>query len=404
MINLKITFSAFLFLVLTHSGICQNRSYPWYVITYQDDTLHGYIDLRSNYLNSQSCKFFEQRDQNSVIYSPDDIKAYKLDNGKYYISGVINIDELSKKVFLEYLVDGIVDLYYLKDFQSHYYFIQNDTSLVRLSNDERHYKDEATGKDYLVASNQYKKVLKYLLSDSESTTQKLTNIRFDYKSLINIAVDYHNDVCTEYECINYSRLSKSNIVTEINAGMVNSWMGLKTSPDYATANFSFIGCNVRITSPRIFEQWNLLLGLKYYRNKFYDHFRNELYTGSLKTYEIFSKYDIITIPLAFEYTFPAKTIKPFLSGGFNNIFILDADHYVNIVTSTGAKGGVESDFRKNHIGLTGGLGLKYEFRNKNLLYFKSEFEYRKPLVNYRYVLDYHYVYSLFFSMGYGISL
>ena len=113
----------------------QGNFRPGYIVTYNSDTLRGFIKLKSNFENSKSCIFKTEKNQIPKILSPDDIRAYRIENGKYYLSKEIEIDSLKKKVFLEYLVNGIVNLYYYKDPLNEYYFIEKDKILSRLSNE-----------------------------------------------------------------------------------------------------------------------------------------------------------------------------------------------------------------------------------------------------------------------------
>jgi hypothetical protein len=102
-----------------------------YIIKNDDEQINGFIKIRSNIQNSKSCLFSKNVDGITESFDPSDIKAYKTDT-KYYVSHEIDIDLLKQKVFLEYLIDGIADLYYLKDISNEYYFIKKDGLFTRL--------------------------------------------------------------------------------------------------------------------------------------------------------------------------------------------------------------------------------------------------------------------------------
>ncbi len=96
------------------------------------------------------------------------LKAYRIENGNYYISKDVTIDSLKQKVFLEYLVKGIVDLYYLKDSQKEIYFLEKDNQMIPLSNDASIVtisSNDGSEKNYEKKSNQYKSVLTYLFQN-----------------------------------------------------------------------------------------------------------------------------------------------------------------------------------------------------------------------------------------------
>ncbi len=143
----------------------------------------------------------------------------------------------------------------------------------------------------------------------------LKKTRFSYKSLLNITKEYHNNVCNEYECIDYTKSTKRNIYIEPNISLINSWMGLKTSNDLSGNSKLAIGINFRFKPIKVFQLWNFLVGINYSTNHFNGDFENHLFYPTSRTYRIETKYSIIRIPIILEYSFPAKKIQPFLSSG-----------------------------------------------------------------------------------------
>src|SRR5664280_2852236 len=81
---------------------------PGYIITNDSVIIQGQIKLQSNNQNSKKCEFIESN-QNVRNYTPDDIKGYRIEQSRYYVSKDVVIDSLKQRVFLEYLVHGIVD-------------------------------------------------------------------------------------------------------------------------------------------------------------------------------------------------------------------------------------------------------------------------------------------------------
>ena len=88
-----------------------------YVIKVSSDTLFGEIDYRGDFLMSRLCKF--RGNENSVVdFTPEKITAFRFIDGKYYASKELN----EKTVFLEYLIKGEINLYYLRDIRGRHYF------------------------------------------------------------------------------------------------------------------------------------------------------------------------------------------------------------------------------------------------------------------------------------------
>lgn len=84
-----------------------------YVITLKGDTLYGVIDFRLASMNSKRCIFKKDGDTEFKTYLPGEIDSYRFtNNGIYYVSKEIETpDEGRKKVFVEYVLRGNMNLY-----------------------------------------------------------------------------------------------------------------------------------------------------------------------------------------------------------------------------------------------------------------------------------------------------
>jgi hypothetical protein len=396
---------AILQIFLTSFG---QRGYePGYIITNSFDTLRGVIKLKSNYLNGRSCDFIDAGAQNPKIYSPSDIRGYRIENSKNYVSKEVAIDSTKQRVFLEYLVSGIVDLYYLKELQNEYYFFEKDGILTPLSNEGSMVTVKAKGvqgeyeSTYFKTSNQYKRVLTYFFQDSPEVSLKIPQTRFDYRSLINLTVDYHNAVCHDKKCIDFTKSTKQRLIMEVYAGMINSRMGLATSKNYASQSNLFGGLQFRFIPFKSFSRWNFLIGMSYSTNSFQGVFDNTLYTPEYtRTYQIETQYSILRIPLTFDYTFGTGNLQPYLSLSYNNIFLINRTYKI-IRTDRGKNYGEDSRFRGYEYGLSPALGFRWKLDDKSYIFEKNEFEFRKSLANFNYILDYQKINSWLISVGYG---
>lgn len=393
------------FLLLSNKTVSGQNSYKsGYIVTNNNDTIYGLIKLRSNYLNNRSCNFKKVAEDSPELLSPSDIKAYKIENSKFYISKIISLRDTNRVVFLEFLLDGIVNLYYFKDIVEEYFFIEKDNTLYELSNERK-----IITKDYdqfFWNSNQYIGALSYLFKESPELSDKIKKTGFSYKSLIKITEDYHNNVCKEYECINYTKSTKIKICLEPNISLVNSWMGLKTSTDLAQNTKLAIGINFKFNPVKVFHLWNFLVGINYSSNHFNGDFENQLFFTTPRTYRIEAKYSIIRVPIVLEYSFPAKKIQPFLSVGYNNVFILNPEADIKVVFDNDLIGETvgELDFQKYQCGLLSGIGVRYIINDKSNIFLKSDFEYRIPSSSFSRTLDYQRVMALIFNIGYSFAI
>ena len=397
-----------LFLFIFNISFGQNDYRDGFIISGESDTTHGLINLRSNYQNSRHCEFKKNHEADPEIFPPGEIKAYKFDNGKFYVSKDITLEDTEKKVFLEILLDGIVDLFYYKAKDDEYFFVEKNEKLHQLSNNEIEIRNGNVVK-YVRNSNQYKGALTYLFQESPELKNKINDTRFTYRSLINITKDYHENVCDDYKCVDYTRSTNRPVYLEPHIALVNSWLGLKSSNDLSLNTKAAIGINFRFKPLKVHYLWNVLLGISYSTNTLQGDFINSLYNYEDITYRIRTDYTIIRVPIMLEYSFPAKTIQPFLSVGYNNVFLLNPDYEVRSVYYS--PGGEEThavprytDLRRYQYGLLAGLGARYLMNDKANVYVKLDFEYRFPSANLNHVLDYINVRSILVSLGYSFSL
>jgi hypothetical protein len=93
--------------------MAQSDFRPGYIVNNNGDTLTGLIDYKGNQANARKCIFKLSNDASEEKFTPDDIKAYRFIDSKYYVSKkVMTEDSTETQLFLEYLIDGIVDIYY----------------------------------------------------------------------------------------------------------------------------------------------------------------------------------------------------------------------------------------------------------------------------------------------------
>ena len=176
-----------------------------YIITHQQDTIFGWINLRTNKNNQKRCEFKTDLKLAAKIYFPEDIAGYRfINSGKYYVSREIRLNEKSQKVFLEFLVKGIMNLYYYEednnnnnDNVSYYFFENQDRKMEVISQKPERVENMIIYKDY-----EYRKQILSLFKDYQPVAQKAYGLNFDQKSMMDVVEEYHNEICTTGEsCI-----------------------------------------------------------------------------------------------------------------------------------------------------------------------------------------------------------
>lgn len=204
-INLKSLLTVTLFFIFANSALFAQTDFrSGFIINNELDTIHGFIDYKGNKANAKKCLFREEPDSENITFTPKDIQAYRFTDSKYYVSKKLVVKGEAKKVFLEFLVNGTIDIYYYRDIDGEHFFVDmGDNKLVRLNNDK--FEVLVDNKIYLKESTEYIGQLKYTFRECPSLFNRIDNLSLTHKSLINITQDYHQEVCPDEECVVYKK-------------------------------------------------------------------------------------------------------------------------------------------------------------------------------------------------------
>lgn len=167
--NMKIKRLLFLGLLFTAGLInAQTDFRAGYVIKENNDTLLGEIDYRGDLLMSEICRFRLNDKGKEVEYSPNDIVAYRFNESKYFVSKEFN----GKKIFLEFLIKGQINIYYLRDDSGDHYFLEKEgTKIIEIPYEEGiRYKDDVP---YFYKSTKHIGLLNYYMQDAQIFNQGL---------------------------------------------------------------------------------------------------------------------------------------------------------------------------------------------------------------------------------------
>lgn len=186
------------FIAFFISVSAQNNWVEGYILKTPSDTIKGFVDDMGSKSNSKKCFFRDNLDSEVLTFFPDQIYAYRIQNGKYYVSREIDKGVSSEALFLEFLIQGEVNLYHVKDGAEKYY-IEKDTLFLELENTTEVRKNKE-GLDYERRNNEYKGTMSVLMSEV-NMQESIYNCDFNSKSLIKVAKKYHESICDDQECI-----------------------------------------------------------------------------------------------------------------------------------------------------------------------------------------------------------
>lgn len=266
-----------------------------YILLLNGDTIYGQINNQNYYSNSIECEFKKNNTDSIITFSPNQIKGYRFLDGKYYRSMTIPTNKSTENVFLEYLLNGQLSMFFRQDQDGvNHYFISKDTMPLT----ELLYTKEIVeidGKTYLHEKKEANGVLSYYMSDCPSIMYEVQSLKEpSHESLIKIGKKYHNLVCTDHQCIIYEKKPKINIKLGISAG--TSYFFSNTEGANKTAGPSG-GFNFLFQRSEISERLYFGVGL--------------LVDG------IIENGYLLSMPLSINYIHPKQKLSPYASVSFD---------------------------------------------------------------------------------------
>lgn len=182
----------------------QDQFLPGTITLMTGDQLTGFIENGNPKSNAKYVLFKKTLESPVTRYTAVEAKSYQFEGSKYYVSRQVIVETLPMQVFFEYLVDGIVELYYYADPFKDRFYIEKDGELHALENDI-YITQEKKGR-FKRYTYEYTGYLKYLMKDAPSLFNEIEDVKFEHRDFVKITKAYHDLTCTDgTECIVYER-------------------------------------------------------------------------------------------------------------------------------------------------------------------------------------------------------
>jgi len=272
----------------------QNEWKPGYILKSQQDTIWGSLQNKNYNENSHAITFRTDENEQPSTYLPDDIYGYRFKEGKFYVSKYV--DSTVGRIFLEYLVNGELDVFFYQDQTGdNHYFVKKDNLPLK----ELKYKDKFVRKDgirYLLENNQYKGLLSYYTKETSGIKKDITRLNnVNHKSLVKFAKKYHELSCEDGNCMVYGKNLKRKIFAAIHHGSL-FYTG-RYSKESNTSQDSYISVKTYFQQFEQSEKLFTFIGVNtFYSKHLYYPYR-------------------IGIPVGFEYINPKKGFS--LNGSYS---------------------------------------------------------------------------------------
>ncbi|MCD4790902.1 MAG: hypothetical protein K8R37_12965 [Bacteroidales bacterium] len=380
-------------LFIINSTFSQKNFEPGYVINIKGDSIKGLIDYRNWEKNPESIIFKTNLYAKEIIYTPIDIIKFCVAN-EIYMSGIVEIDESPFKtkdltyynvaqnkidtVFLQTLIYGEKSLFSLKDKKGKkHFFIGMDNEFETLI--FRQYLKKVSGNTIIVKNENYKGQLILYFQDCPSLREKISNVNYTEKSLINLFLNYYecNKSSIEYQ----KKTDKLSIETGIIGGLSLTELKFKSNYFYEIvyANYPLsinlsLGLFCDLILPRNHGKWSIYNELIYTTYKVNDEYMN---------YESENNYTIINTTFGFTYIklnnllrfkYPVKKIFIYINGGLSNGFAISEINHEKTesrfysTNSTIKEGKALQNTRKYEQGFIIGVGGKFKKYSFELRY------------------------------------
>ncbi|MDR0232146.1 MAG: hypothetical protein LBI82_08520 [Dysgonamonadaceae bacterium] len=385
-ITRKAIFISFALFIASMSINAQSNFRQGYIITNEMDTISGLIDFRTYKMNAHACKFKASGTSEEKVFSPGDIYGYRFtDDGKYYVTKDINIDDQQQKVFLEYLIQGLVSLYFYPGEESDYYFFQDESGrMIPVTKQDKVILDDKTRERRFSEDNRYKSTIGYIFRDSESVSKATNNMLFDQKKMIELTKKYHAEMCkTGEECIQFETKSDkyNKLKISVYAGM--QFQTYKFGSIYIEHNPAFkflpefsyilpeIGTQLDFSIPRRNKSISLVLDVSLAKLTTEKQETLAMYENITQYARLEANGLVVSGKLGAKYTYHKGLFRPLIEGGFmvNRLF-LSSTYYSYSSTSTNVRPYAEDFLCPLMMGFYAGTGFDYHLKKDNAILFR----------------------------------
>jgi hypothetical protein len=263
-----------------------------FIIKNSGDTVRGLIDYRGDIRNSKICTFKSAESGVVLRYKPFNIAAYRFDKGRFYVSKTVRSGDEIKSCFVEFLVHGRKNLYYLRDDTGDHYLIDSRNDTLR----DLPYHEEIVvqkGINYLKKPQKHINLLKGYFIDDPAIFKSIDKI-----DMLN--VDKLVKTTSEYNRV-MGRDSAFTVFFDTKPGFK-----ISIEPRFGLLDYN---------RGEIASEAGGLIYLWLPRSNERIYFR----TGVLISNPVIlkSRYNIVKIPFQIEYLFPYRRIRPRMDLGIN---------------------------------------------------------------------------------------
>lgn len=355
-----------------------------YIITLENDTIHGFANFRSAPLNLSECQFKSILESESVMtYYPSDISGYMFVNeDKFYISQKINIADIEHVVFLEYLVKGeSASLFYYEQMGTEMFFIKDiygDFNLIKKK------EDKIINESRILKDVSFRKEIYGILGYNAEMLPILNSTKFTRKSMSNAIQKYNEMTCgSDAEaCIVYQ--SKNREYLKFNYALYAGTRFTRGNIDKSQVNSSSspigyeIGAQLILSHPRTSNSFSFIVDISLSQLKYELHQVNYITNANYKLSAM-----ALDAAIGAKYVYPKGRLRPGAGIGLGRMYLFNQKIKIS---NSNIKLENNEWLADAYTEFTCNLSLDYILKNKQAVFiqvnYDTELESVLPLIEY----------------------
>lgn len=306
--------------------------------------------------NAKQCQI--EKTGKTLIYSPDEVKEYGFKDGSVYISRIIKINNEEKKVFLQRLSKGNMNLYYYKDKNGGKFFIEKDSGQIV----------EVLKKG--IDNSNYRDFLKPYTQDCNNVSGALKLVTYNKPSLTKFIDQYNSCLHKPFPFIKYGLIIGYGVSKPQNSKISDE--GLKNA---VFKNDNTFNAGIFVDIPILLSYFSLHPELYFQKNKFSGH---SIINNTVN--DIIINTTSINIPLLIRYTYPTLKLRPYINLGGTFNYNIRNENAVYTTTISYDIIEIEETINSNiysekQFGYTAGGGIQYSIDNRKSLFLELRYNY-----------------------------
>jgi hypothetical protein len=304
--------------------------------------------------NAQWC--IEDRKDSLLSFSPYEVSKYGFNKGKTYVSKDITFSGATKRVFLEQLNEGKINLYFYAEQKLVTYFIEKDsTTFLELPKENE--------------NSNFQKQLQELTSDFPEFSNSTSLVKYNRTALSRFVNDYNQQLNRPFPHFRFGitgiyEMTKFSLTSDQNIPSLD-----KIPFSYES---SFSG-GLFIDVPLLVSYFSLHPEIQYSQYS-YSYFAKT----DDKDIDFLANISSIKVPVLFRYTFPSNKIRPFANAGGIVAYNIRNENTLYETTFTGNQIEI-NNLGENPLipafqaGFSAGLGVEFKINFQHSLFFEIRY-------------------------------